>query len=193
MYVELEPDMHIDYHTGVAQPEDIHEAAQAMFESASFLEAFGADATPQTEDKHVARAVVMGKEEIKEVKTSATAKHLKALLEEYDHQIIQSFADIRQYIIHRLVEESQPGSRNAIRALDLLGKVSGVDLYVERSEVTVKTQTTSDLQRMIRDRLQRISRNTEIIDIPYKKAEPPAELKEDPLEVAEEVLGAFTK
>lgn len=193
MYLELEPDNHIDINSGVGSPSDIHEAAQAMFESATFLEAFGADSTPKAEDKHAARAVMMGKAGLKEVKTSATAKHLRALLEDYDHQIIKNFAEIRQYIVNRLIEESQPGNKNAIRALDMLGKVSGIDLFVERSEVTVRTQTTSELQKLIRERLARVSKNTEIIDVPYKDAEPEvAELKENPIEAAKEVLDAFT-
>lgn len=193
MKVELEPDTHIEFIDGVGSPEDIHEAAKALFSSAEYLQELGAEIEVDEGDKHAARAVVMGKAPLNEISTSGSAIHLKSVLDEYDHQVVKSYSQLRQFIVNRLVEEAQPGQRQAIRALELLGKVAGVDLFMERSEVTVKTQTTSELQTTIRQKLARLGANVEVIDIPMEPVEKlPVELDEDPLDSAKEMLDALT-
>lgn len=197
MYVELEPDTHIEFIKGVGTAQDIHSAAKAMFASVEYLEAFGGEVNkePSEGDKHEARAVVMGKAPLDTIKSSASARHLMTVLDEYDHQVVESFSQLRQFIVNRLVEEAQPGQRQAIRALELLGKVSGVDLFVERHEVTVKTRTTSELQMLVRQKLARISSNAEIIDVPVQNSAPEPELVEpdvDPIDEIAEVLDDLT-
>jgi hypothetical protein len=41
-----------------------------------------------------------------------------------------------------------------IRALELLGKISDVGLFTERSEVTVTHRSTDDLKQSLREKLQ---------------------------------------
>ena len=81
---------------------------------------------------------------------------LTALLSEYDYSVVRDAAQMRTYVTNRLVEESDPkmpaGQR--LRALDMLGKINGVDLFTERTEITIKTQNTESLEARLHDRLR---------------------------------------
>jgi hypothetical protein len=43
-----------------------------------------------------------------------------------------------------------------IRALELLGKITDVGLFTERSEVTITHQSTEDLRKTLREKFNRI-------------------------------------
>ena len=63
-----------------------------------------------------------------------------------------------------LIEETEnPDPRIRIRALELLGKISDVGLFAEKSEVTVTHQTTDDLKDTLREKLSRLV-NPEVED-----------------------------
>ena len=50
-----------------------------------------------------------------------------------------------------------------IRALELLGKVSDVGLFAEKSEVTITHQSTDDLRTKLREKLQMLSAPMEVV------------------------------
>ena len=65
----------------------------------------------------------------------------------------------------RLIEESQnPDPRIRIRALELLGKVSDVGLFTDRTEVTITHQTTDELRNKLRAKLQRLVSQPDVVD-----------------------------
>ena len=145
---------------------DLKTAAQAMFNSTEFIETFGAPPAPTSADKDCARKVLQKSNKLSDIQTSAAAVHLRALLTEYDVQIAKTAAQIRTYVTNSLIEESAPGSRNRMRALEMLGKISEVGLFTERSEITVRHQTTVELEQKVRDKLAALSRKSEAaIDI----------------------------
>jgi hypothetical protein len=70
---------------------------------------------------------------------------------------VQSAVQIRTYVTNKLIEETtNPDAKIRIRALELLGKVGDVGLFVERSEVTVKHKTTVELEASIKDRVAKL-------------------------------------
>jgi hypothetical protein len=81
---------------------------------------------------------------------------LGALLSEYDHDIIKDAQQIRTFVKNRLLEEAAPekpaGTR--LKALDMLGKITEVGLFTERSEVTIKTAPIADLEAQLHDKLK---------------------------------------
>lgn len=81
---------------------------------------------------------------------------LTALLSEYDHEIVRDAAQMRSYVTNRLLEESDPKmpAGHRLRALDMLGKISGVDLFTERTEITIKTLPTESLEAKLHDKLR---------------------------------------
>jgi hypothetical protein len=59
-----------------------------------------------------------------------------------------------------------------MKALELLGKISDVGLFAERTEVTVTHQTTEDLRETLRAKLGRLVKDdavdAEVVDSPKK-------------------------
>jgi hypothetical protein len=146
----------------------LHEKVAAMFKTTEFLEAFGADTTVSEEDKVRGRAalhesVTAASDPSKLPATTAVAntpgsvRHLKEILSEYDHVVVKSAVQIRTFVTNRLIEEStNPDAKIRMRALELLGKIGDVGLFIERTEVTVKHKTTIELQSSIKERITRL-------------------------------------
>ena len=64
---------------------------------------------------------------------------------------------IRHLVTNKLLLESEnPDPRVRIRALELLGKISDVGLFAEKSEVTVTHQSTDNLREKLRSKLAKL-------------------------------------
>jgi hypothetical protein len=174
MQIELVPevlDAPLGY--GVYTHAQLKEAAEAMLKSADYLETFGDPSKSTAEDKQTARDVLLNKQPISAIQNTATAQHLRALLSEYDMEVVKTAVQIRNFVTNSLIEEAAPGSKTRIRALELLGKISEVGLFTERSEVTVKHQTTVELEQKVRDKIASlISKKTTAQDITPREASP---------------------
>jgi hypothetical protein len=55
-----------------------------------------------------------------------------------------------------LLETENPDPRTRIRALELLGKISDVGLFAEKSEITITHQSTDDLKSKLRRKLEKL-------------------------------------
>lgn len=85
-----------------------------------------------------------------------TVVHLKALLDEYDKVVVQSAAQLRVYVTNRLIEDSaNPDPRVRLRCYELLGKISDVGLFTDKSEVTLRHRPTEELEQLLRERLMK--------------------------------------
>ena len=79
--------------------------------------------------------------------------------------VAESAVQIRHLVTNKLLletESSNPQSR--IRALELLGKISDVGLFSEKSEVTITHQSTDDLKAKLRQKLEKLVNPTEEIE-----------------------------
>lgn len=174
---------------------ELHTKAAALFNTAEFLEAFGIDTTPTEVDKVAARAAFHSSvsavtpesgnavpANTGAITTPAAAKYLKSILSEYDHVVVNSAVQIRTYVTNKLIEETaNPDPKIRIRALELLGKVGDVGLFVERSEVTVKHKTTVELEASIKERVAKLlelKSKREVQDAQIKEPNPKAAAKE---------------
>lgn len=94
--------------------------------------------------------------------------HLHAMLTAYDHMVIQSAAQLRTYITNKLLEETaSPTASIRIKALELLGKISDVGLFTEKTEVTLRHRPTEELEQMLREKLERvINASAEVVPAP---------------------------
>jgi len=78
-------------------------------------------------------------------------------LSEFSHSIVESSVQIRHLVTNKLIEETEnPDPRVRIRALELLGKISDVGLFSEKTEVTVTHQSTDDLKLKLRSKLAKL-------------------------------------
>lgn len=143
--------------------EKIHAAAM----TACTLLALGDDDIDEGELKDgrdLARAIFRDAREPteEELKKPAVVLHLEALLGEYDYDLLEEAHTVRRYVTNRLLEESSPDKdpKYALRALENLGKISEVGLFTERVEVTVKQQSTEELQDQLQEALRIINSKT---------------------------------
>lgn len=97
--------------------------------------------------------------------TPASVMHLAALLRDYDHQLVDDAVQLRRFVTNKLIEETtKENASNRIKALELLGKISDVSLFSEKSEIIVKNASVEDLQGQIRDKLMKILSKSKVID-----------------------------
>jgi len=96
--------------------------------------------------------------------------YTSAILNEFGHAIVESSSMIRNLVMHKLIQETENvDPRIRLRALELLGKTSDVGLFVEKSEITVTHQTTDDLKKNLRSKLEKLI-NPEPEKIPMRSS-----------------------
>ena len=102
----------------------------------------------------------------KYLNTPATVQHLYMMLSDYDHQVVQEAVQLRRYITNKLLEDTNlTDPRHRLRALELLGKISDVGLFSDKTEITVKNVTKEELQAQIRSKLFKIlGNNATVVD-----------------------------
>ena len=85
-----------------------------------------------------------------------TAVKLGSILSEYDKKVVEDSAQLRTYVTNKLVEASDCGDMKLeLRALEMLGKISDVGLFTEKTEITIN-HTTDSLEHAIKDKIARI-------------------------------------
>ena len=97
--------------------------------------------------------------------TPASLQNVRAYLDEYGRAVVNHAVELRHTVTNRLIEESQnPDPRIRIRALELMGKISDVGLFTDRTEVTITHQTTDELRNKLRAKLQRLVSQPDVED-----------------------------
>lgn len=133
--------------------EDLRARVDAAFASLAELQA---DVLVTDEDIDTAHSVLTGNGRPKEVLLSSPGAivHIKAILSEYDKAVVESAAQIRTFVTNKLLLETEsPDPRIRIKALELLGKISDVGLFTEKTEITMRHRPTEELEQMLRERL----------------------------------------
>lgn len=74
---------------------------------------------------------------------------LAAIMNEFDHDVVQDAIQMRRFVTNKLMLEANMAGKASerIKALELLGKISDVGLFVERSVITVEHKTTAELEK----------------------------------------------
>lgn len=79
------------------------------------------------------------------------------ILDEFGQSVVESAAHIRHLVTNKLLLETEnPDPRIRLRALELLGKISDVSLFAEKTEVTVTHRSTDELRDTLRSKLSRL-------------------------------------
>ena len=87
------------------------------------------------------------------------------ILQEFGQSVVQSALQVRYLVTNKLLLETEnPDARVRIRALELLGKVSDVGLFSEKSEVTITHQSTDDLKAKLRQKLEKLVNPVEDVE-----------------------------
>lgn len=135
--------------------EDLKARTDAMFRSIAEI----ADEV-EVSDADIAQAHGLFTGSVQPTVTTLTSPgtviHLKALLDEYDKVVIQSAAQLRVYVTNRLIMDSaNPDPRVRLKCYELLGKISDVGLFTDKSEVTLRHRPTEELEQLLRERLMK--------------------------------------
>ena len=104
------------------------------------------------------------------------------VLETFGKSVVESALNIRHLVTNKLIIETEnTDARIRIRALELLGKITDVGLFTDRSEVTITHQSTDDLRAKLREKfmkLRDVSPKAQISTVPFG---------EDVIDVVEEL------
>ena len=174
MQLQIEPDVSIPLPEDNPVLDNFKERADAACKTAELLEL---DMTPTEEDKAVAEKTVYNIAENETqankvlVKTAsamrpATYGEVKAMLDEFSVRVVDSAVQIRLLVTNKLLLESgNDDPKIRIRALELLGKITDVGLFTEKTEVTINQQSTQDLTASLRAKIRRLMLPDEIEDV----------------------------
>lgn len=88
------------------------------------------------------------------LKTPPAVQHLAGMLSNYDWAYVEQAKELRGYVVAKLLEETKhPDARIRLRALELTGKLTGIDSFTTQVTVTHKTESADELEARIRAKL----------------------------------------
>lgn len=97
--------------------------------------------------------------------SNANAIYLGGLLNAYDMLVVQDAAQLRTYVTNKLVAESDnPDARIRMQALKMLGQITDVGLFTEKTEITINNRANGELENLLREKLNKLSGKTDAID-----------------------------
>lgn len=155
--------------------EDLNARVQAAFNSLAEI----SDQIQVTdEDEVIARQIMSGVGSATDVLLSSpgTVVQIKAILDEYDRVVVESAKQIRNYVTNKLIMDStHPDPRVRLKCYEMLGKISDVGLFTDKTEVTMRHRPTEELEQLLRERLMKTIDEApatvplpDLIDIPAK-------------------------
>jgi hypothetical protein len=140
------------------------ENARVAASTAALLSELGMPFEMTEEDEKKAQALFRSVDTTKKTQNnppqlyeSPVAIRLSALLSEYDKAIVADAAQARTYILNKLLDISACGdTKHELRALELIGKMSDIGAFTEKSEITITHKTSDDLRKAIEAKLKRL-------------------------------------
>lgn len=172
---EITPDFSIPFPDTGAKLSDFKEKVEAACRSAQFL---GLDDSVTEDDVKNAEQAVYDStdpEESKQKKALKASENFRPatyyavdnILKEYSVRVVDNATQIRLLVTNKLLLEAEnPDARIRMRALELLGKITDVGLFTEKSEVTVTHRSTEDLVESIRNKIAAMREPKDITPAP---------------------------
>ena len=126
---------------------------------------------PSDKDKDEARA--LAKKMVEDPKgyiqfsnyKNETLAYLAGMVSQYDQMIVRDLADLKIFVVNKLVEQTESGSaKDVISALKALGEVDGVDAFKRRSELTVQIKPIDQVEKDLLAKLEKLERLTKYAD-----------------------------
>ena len=155
------------------EPRDPQEKIKVSATTARLLGEMGMPLDMTMADAAEAQDLFAGHPETEpgDVYKQGVAVRLSALLNVYDKQIVDDAIQLRNYITNRLIEITSCGNtKDELRALELLGKISDVGLFTEKQEITITHKSSEELEHAIKERVKRLI-HSNIIDVTPEETE----------------------
>ena len=164
--IHVEPDLAIPFPDDNPVLANFRERAEAACRTADLLEL---DVTPTEEDMAVAETltyeIAKNENKVNKIITTKKASQLKPatyyevneILKEFSTKVVDNALQIRLLVTNKLILESiNPDPKIRIRALELLGKITDVGLFTEKSEVTINHRSNQELVSSLRAKIQKL-------------------------------------
>jgi hypothetical protein len=111
------------------------------------------------------------------------ADRIKNMLREYDNEFVADAAQMRLVVTNKLLDLASCGDpKIEIKATEMLGKISDVGLFSEKTEITVTYNNVSDLDAAIKDKVRKMLMAQGVTDVTPIDIDLDAEFGPDVLE-----------
>lgn len=103
-----------------------------------------------------------------------TVAYLGGLVGSYNHMIVKDLADLKLFVVNKLVEivhHEDSNIKEQITALRSIGEVDGIDAFKKKTEVTHKMETMEEVEKELLNMLSELKQKalikpkSEIIDV----------------------------
>lgn len=85
------------------------------------------------------------------------AERIRTMLNEYNSHTVADAAELRMVVTNKLLDLSMCGDpRIEIKATEMLGKISDVGLFTEKTEITVNYNSVADIDKAIKDKVRKM-------------------------------------
>jgi hypothetical protein len=155
----------LPFDTTPEEIEQFRERAKAAVETIKELIEMGGEVDIDEDDRRSARHAV-GSNSIKITEQNAgTLVHLEAILSEYDRDLLNSATRLRSYVTNKLlIETVDEDPKVRLKALELLGKTSGVGLFSDRLEVNVTHRTIDQIDNELETLLEKYMGPVQLVE-----------------------------
>ena len=146
--------------------EQFHERAAIACETINALLDAGGEVELTPEDSQIAHQIFSEQRPLQVARTPPGAiLKLEALLTHYDHEFLGANRRIANYVTNKLLEETESEDPKVrLKALELLGKRRGVNLFSDQLEISIKQKSTADLEGELVTLLEKYMGNAEVIE-----------------------------
>lgn len=111
------------------------------------------------------------------------ADRINNMLREYNNEYVADAAQLRQVVTNKLLDLASCGDpKIEIKATEMLGKISDVGLFSEKTEITVTYNNVSDLDAAIKDKVRKMLLAQGVTDVTPVDIDLDAEFGPDPVE-----------
>jgi len=166
LHLNIDADIPVPSKDDLVGQRDLIQTARAAANAARMLSDHGLELEATEQDMQVAAALATqyAKDPMATSSAATPARMAKLtpaalkltadILNRFGHAVVQDSIQVRHMVTNKLIDETEnPDPRIRLRALELLGKITDVGLFTERSEVTVTHQTTDDIREKLRAKL----------------------------------------
>jgi hypothetical protein len=134
----------VSFYESMGSPEHVLSESNARIAREAFAAVLNPDMAPTTQ-----KAAVLA------LKVPEAVKHLAGMLTQYDWDYVEQAKELRGYVVAKLLEESKsPRASDRLRALQLIGTLTEVGSFTERSVVTHVQESCGDIEERLRARLK---------------------------------------
>lgn len=138
------------------EAEGFRERAKAACATILELIESGANVKADEEDSAVAHQIATTGNFVPSKTPPGAILKLEALLDHYDHEFLEVNRKIQNLVTNKLLEETEnEDAKVRLKALELLGKRKGVQLFTDQVEVTVKQKPIEEIEKELGSLLER--------------------------------------